>query len=95
MPLTHRNIAKLGIVLLTPLAAGLAWAQNQTPANRPPVPVPVIQQNGLNYVWIPPGAFTMGCSPGDGGCADDEKPSHPVTITKGFWLGQMNSCPPA
>jgi formylglycine-generating enzyme required for sulfatase activity len=30
----------------------------------------------------------MGCSPGDPECADSEKPPHPVTITKGFWLGQ-------
>jgi formylglycine-generating enzyme required for sulfatase activity len=30
----------------------------------------------------------MGCSPGDSECSDDEKPSHQVTITKGFWIGQ-------
>jgi formylglycine-generating enzyme required for sulfatase activity len=30
----------------------------------------------------------MGCSPGDNECTDDEKPSHQVTITKGFWIGQ-------
>jgi formylglycine-generating enzyme required for sulfatase activity len=32
----------------------------------------------------------MGCSPGDDECdpEDDEKPSHQVTISKGFWLGQ-------
>jgi formylglycine-generating enzyme required for sulfatase activity len=40
------------------------------------------------YVWIPPGTFTMGCSPGDDDCASWEKPSHPVAITKGFWMGQ-------
>jgi formylglycine-generating enzyme required for sulfatase activity len=42
----------------------------------------------LTYVWIPPGTFQMGCSPGDAECDDDEKPAHRVTITKGFWLGQ-------
>jgi formylglycine-generating enzyme required for sulfatase activity len=42
----------------------------------------------LKEVWIPPGAFTMGCSEGDTECDDDEKPAHPVTITKGFWMGQ-------
>ena len=43
----------------------------------------------LDYVWIPPGEFLMGCSPGDGKCHGDEgeKP-HAVRITKGFWLGQ-------
>ena len=30
----------------------------------------------------------MGCSAGDSECAEDEKPAHGVTITKGFWLGQ-------
>jgi serine/threonine-protein kinase len=42
----------------------------------------------LKYVWIPPGSFQMGCSPGDTECFDNEKPPHQVTITKGFWLGQ-------
>jgi len=44
--------------------------------------------DGLKYVWIPPGTFMMGCSPGDTECADDEKPQHPVTIAKGLWMGQ-------
>jgi serine/threonine-protein kinase len=45
-------------------------------------------KDGLTYVWIPPGIFMMGCSPGDAGCYDDEKPAHPVTITRGFWLAR-------
>jgi formylglycine-generating enzyme required for sulfatase activity/tRNA A-37 threonylcarbamoyl transferase component Bud32 len=45
-------------------------------------------KDGLTYVWIPPGTFRMGCSPGDNECFDDEKPANQVTITKGFWLGQ-------
>jgi formylglycine-generating enzyme required for sulfatase activity len=45
-------------------------------------------KDGLKYVWIPPGSFQMGCSPGDTQCNDDEKPPHQVTITKGYWLGQ-------
>ncbi|MDR3677525.1 MAG: SUMF1/EgtB/PvdO family nonheme iron enzyme [Acidobacteriota bacterium] len=50
-----------------------------------------VQENpkdGLNYVWIAPGTFIMGCSPGDDKCHEEEKPSHKVTITKGFWMGQ-------
>ena len=50
--------------------------------------VRVNPKDGLKYVWIPPGTFMMGCSPGDNECEDDEKPPHQVTITKGFWLGQ-------
>jgi formylglycine-generating enzyme required for sulfatase activity len=45
-------------------------------------------KDGLAYVWIPPGRFNMGCSQGDSECSDDEKPSHPVSISKGFWMGQ-------
>lgn len=45
-------------------------------------------KDGLRYVWIPPGKFTMGCSPGDSECYGNERPAHQVTITKGFWLGQ-------
>lgn len=50
--------------------------------------VRVNPKDGLKYVWIPPGTFMMGCSPGDNECYDNEKPSHAVTITKGFWPGQ-------
>ena len=40
------------------------------------------------YVWVPPGRFMMGCSAGDPSCEDDEKPSHPVDISRGFWLAR-------
>jgi formylglycine-generating enzyme required for sulfatase activity len=44
--------------------------------------------DGLNYVFIPPGKFTMGCSVGDSECFSNESPPHDVRISKGFWLGQ-------
>jgi formylglycine-generating enzyme required for sulfatase activity len=44
--------------------------------------------DGLTYIWIPPGTFSMGCSPGDGECMEDEKPTHLVTFSTGFWMGQ-------
>jgi formylglycine-generating enzyme required for sulfatase activity len=43
--------------------------------------------DGLTYVWIPAGKFTMGCSPGDTNCDPDEKPRE-VTIDHGYWMGQ-------
>ena len=55
------------------IAAGTTW---------------VNPKDGLTYVWIPPGTFTMGCSWGDAECDDDEKPAHRVTITHGLWIGQ-------
>jgi formylglycine-generating enzyme required for sulfatase activity len=45
-------------------------------------------KDGLTYVWIPSGSFTMGCSPGDDECQPTETEPHEVTITKGFWIGQ-------
>jgi formylglycine-generating enzyme required for sulfatase activity len=52
--------------------------------------VRVNPKDGLKYVWISPGTFQMGCSPGDNECNKAEKPSHQVSITKGFWLGQTD-----
>jgi formylglycine-generating enzyme required for sulfatase activity len=46
------------------------------------------EKDGQRYVWIPRGKFTMGCSPDDHDCAEEEKPAHEVEITRGFWLGQ-------
>ncbi len=41
-----------------------------------------------DYRWIPPGSFKMGCVPGDQRCLPNEVPQHPVTITKGIWMGR-------
>ena len=62
----------------------LRAAGDATPAGA----VKANSKDGLMYVWIPPGQFWMGCSPGDGECFPDELPAHSVTITKGFWIGQ-------
>ncbi len=44
-------------------------------------------REGLDYVWIPPGTFRMGATPKDSEADPDEKPPHPVRISRGFWLG--------
>ena len=38
----------------------------------------------MEMVWCPPGTFTMGSPAGE----DNEKPPHPTTLTKGFWMGK-------
>ncbi len=43
---------------------------------------------GMEFVKIPTGEFMMGCSSGDTACKDDEKPQHPVRITKAFEMGR-------
>ena len=46
-------------------------------------------RDGMKYVWIPPGTFMMGCSPGETEhCLEDERPSHRVTVSRAFWMGQ-------
>jgi TonB family protein len=45
-------------------------------------------KDGLRYVWIPPGSFTMGCSQGDAECDQNEKPSHAERVANGFWMGR-------
>jgi formylglycine-generating enzyme required for sulfatase activity len=45
-------------------------------------------KDGLSYVWIAPGEFWMGATPGDTEAQTEEKPRHLVRITKGFWLGE-------
>ncbi len=78
----HARVQNLVIVPLIVSMCGLrirAQAPGQVREN---------PKDGLKYVWIPPGSFMMGCSPGDTDCDGDERSSHQVTITKGFWLGQ-------
>ncbi len=40
-------------------------------------------------LWVPGGAFTMGCSPGDPDCGSEanENPPHPVTVNA-FWMDE-------
>lgn len=41
----------------------------------------------MEMVWCPPGSFTMG-SPASEQGHDADEVQHPVTLTKGFWLGK-------
>ncbi len=43
---------------------------------------------GMDFVWIPPGTFAMGCSIDDSECESNESPRHTVRISNGFWLGK-------
>jgi formylglycine-generating enzyme required for sulfatase activity len=75
------------LVCAISLSSLAVYAQGGDPGTHPGQ-VKVNSVDGLQYVWIPPGRFTMGCSHGDSECSDDEKPAHDVEITEGFWLGQ-------
>jgi formylglycine-generating enzyme required for sulfatase activity len=86
----NRKIAL--VALLLPVAVLVWWAVSQRvrthPPGRRPGELQTNPQDGLRYAWIPAGSFQMGCSSSDIECTDQEKPAHPVTITRGFWLGQ-------
>ena len=45
-----------------------------------------VSKKGYDVVWIPAGSFAMGCTKGDSDCKSNEKPSHKVTLTKGFYM---------
>jgi serine/threonine-protein kinase len=85
-------IALLFISIIIGVVAAALNANSNSSASTTNGPAPGATRanaaDGLQYVWIPPGDFTMGCSPGDVQCNDNEKPSHDVTISSGFWLGQ-------
>lgn len=78
--------ALAALYILPPSAAAVAA---QAPAMRTGQ-TKVNPKDGLTYVWIQPGTFTMGCSQGDIECAPNERPAHEVRITGGFWIGQTD-----
>ena len=45
-------------------------------------------RDGLEYVWIEPGTFVMGCAAEDDECRDNEKPRRQVLLQNGFWMAQ-------
>ena len=73
------NLVRAGTVASTTAIRSPALRASETRIN---------PKDGLTYVWIPAGSFTMGCSPGDTECDSDEKPAHTEQIANGFWLGQ-------
>src|SRR5262245_60867667 len=43
---------------------------------------------GIEFVWIPPGRFTMGSPTNEPNRIENEGPQTTVTISCGFWLGK-------
>lgn len=70
------------VVAATPSPAAAVTPRTPPPRTR------LNPRDGATYVWIAPGVFTLGCSPGDTSCERDEGPSHVVRVRKGFWLGR-------
>ena len=52
--------------------------------------IPPFEMGGTNnLVWIPPGTFLMGSPANESGRQVHEGPQHPVTLSRGFWLGRF------
>lgn len=48
--------------------------------------VRVNARDGAQMVWVPPGRFMMGTNITDPSVSRRERPLHPVSLTRGFWL---------
>jgi len=95
--MTNRLIGPLLLAMSGLCACSSRPGQKPTPAKALPAArgqgiaagaKKVNPKDGLTDLLIPPGTFTMGCSPEDLECEGGEKPAHEVTLTKGFWMGQ-------
>jgi len=42
----------------------------------------------MDFCWVPPGTFLMGSPDDELKRCEDEGPRHPVTISRGFWMGK-------
>jgi len=91
MSTSHTRIATTFVLALLSLALREARLLAQiTPQPAAGETAKENPRDGLKYVWIPPGTFDMGCSPGDAECYYDEKPLHAVRLSRGYWMGQTH-----
>lgn len=96
----NRTLALIaaGVLLLAAvLALAFARKRPQAPLAAPPPPAAKSLRAGDSWtnprdgqasVWIPPGTFSMGCTPGDPRCDPKQLPSREITFDKGFWLSR-------
>jgi formylglycine-generating enzyme required for sulfatase activity len=75
---------RAALVIAFAIAAGVTSSAQQ----RSTLVASLPHGTSMEFVRIPPGEFMMGCSPGDNQCFDDEKPAHPVRITRGFEMAK-------
>jgi formylglycine-generating enzyme required for sulfatase activity len=83
-------IAAVREVAPKPVVERKAEEKKLEPAGPAQGDIKVNSRDGLRYVYVPPGTFRIGCSPGDGACQGIELPVHEVRISKGFWLAQTD-----
>ena len=85
---TRRGLLSVACLVFAASGAVAFQTSGGKAASPKPGDVKTNPKDGLKYVWIPPGNFVSGCSPGDNECYKDEFPTRKITLTRGFWLGQ-------
>jgi sulfatase modifying factor 1 len=74
-----------------PPVAGSGPPKPEAEPAPPPRGQGALGEDGLEYAWIPAGAFQMGCVSLDPDCGEGERPRHGVTISQGFWAARTES----
>ncbi len=74
------------IVAVVVVLSGTLVAQDRRPAPGSAAAPSDPRVAGVEWAYIPPGRFEMGCTPGDRECDADESPRHTVTLSRPFEL---------
>jgi formylglycine-generating enzyme required for sulfatase activity len=69
-------------------ALGFRCVRELVPPPAPAAPDGPAEPAPAEYARLEAGTFRMGCASGDAECREDEKPSHVVELTRGFWLAR-------
>jgi sulfatase modifying factor 1 len=78
---------KLGGQSSTPVTRTIPETKPPAPVVEKCVPGEIQTENGIDFVRICPGTFTMGSAENDKTAYVDEKPAHQVTLSE-FWIGK-------
>jgi formylglycine-generating enzyme required for sulfatase activity/predicted Ser/Thr protein kinase len=73
--------------LVAPFDEATAKASRQEWADYLKIPPEITNSIGMKFVLIPPGQFLMGSPDADSFAQDQERPQHPVTIRRPYYLG--------
>lgn len=84
-------MSRLSSIYTISLAFALSSGDGVHGSDSPPqeISVGLPGDTSMEFVWIQPGAFTMGSPEGEPGRLAAEGPQHDVTISQGFYLGKF------
>jgi formylglycine-generating enzyme required for sulfatase activity len=85
--LTYRYMTQPSVLSVSRSKTHLDAQRPAIPVAVVPPPEPIVNENGMKLVLIPPGEFVMGSPEADKEARLNEQPAHPVTISRPFYLG--------